>query len=90
MNKEELKDFIDDLENEIYMLKQYRTQTNDLCNKHISKYDYDNFKEENGIYNFIDDSYFDDYDYDIYNFIYIKNFDKAVELLRKILGDLYE
>lgn len=82
MNKEQVEELIFDLKEQINFVKQYRILTNELCNNHISNYDIENFKEKEGIYS-TDNKLFDDYEYDLYNFISIKDWEKALQELER-------
>lgn len=82
MNKEEVEELISDLKEQINFVKQYRILTNKLCNNHISDYDRENFKKEEGIY-YTDNKLFDDYEYDLYNFISIKDWENSVQELER-------
>ena len=83
ISKERLEELINDLKEEIHFMRQYRLLTNQICYEHISQHDIDDFKEQEAIY-YLDKQLFDDYDYDLFKFIYIKNWEEAVNVLEKL------
>ena len=80
MNKEEIEELIDDLKREICNIKQYKKLTNKFIYENVSKYNIDKFKEEQYIKNFG----YEDYEYDIYNWVNIDDLEKAVRLIEKV------
>ncbi len=81
MNNGEFEELISDVKREIKCIEQYRVLTNKFVNENVSQYNINKFKEEQYIENF---EKYEDYDYDIYNWIYIKNFKNIVELAENL------
>ena len=81
MNNGEFEELISDVKREIKCIEQYRVLTNKFVNENVSQYNINKFKEEQYIENF---ETYEDYDYDIYNWVYIKNFKNIVELAENL------
>jgi hypothetical protein len=88
MNKEEIKELIEDYKILLNDINQYRLLTNGLVNENITEHNIDLFCEENSIKTI--DNRYEDYSYDLYGVINSGTLKRALAFMESVLGETHE